>query len=75
MKFLIDGVIEGKVQEKDIENIIKNQNQKIIKAKSVNKSKECKRHPCEKCEKTFSTLQGLNLHIGHVHKIDMIHNL
>ena len=74
LKHLIDGVIEGKIEEQDIENLKRKRSQKIPKVLSVNKSTEGKKYTCEFCEKVFSTLQGLNLHIGHIHKTEMKYN-
>ena len=67
IKYMIDGVIEGKIQEKDIENFKRKRSQKINKNESVQRS-ECKKYLCDTCDKGFSTKQGLNLHIGHIHK-------
>ena len=76
LKTLIDGVIEGKIQEKDIENLKRKRSQKMCRGSSVNvnRSTEYKKYPCEYCEKGFSTLQGLNLHIGYIHKTEMKFN-
>ena len=67
IKHLIDGVIEGKIEKKDIENYKRKRSEKINRIRSVNRSTENKKHLCDYCDKTFSTLQGLNVHKGHIH--------
>ena len=69
IKHLIDEVIEGKIEEKDIENFKRKRSLKIRKTESVHRS-ECKKYSCDTCDKAFSTMQGLNLHNGHIHKTD-----
>ena len=71
LKHLIDGVIEGNITEEDIENCrtkISRKNE-MVKSKSVNR--EYKSYLCSSCEKTFTTLQGLNIHVGYIHRSEL----
>ena len=59
IKYLLDGLIEGKIEEDDIGKF-KLKNQRTIETKRIIN--------CEKCEKAFPTEQGLRLHMTRIHR-------
>ena len=71
LKHIIDGVIDGKITEKDVDSCKRKVSRRAELGKTKSLNRECKSHLCQSCEKTFTTLQGLNLHVGHIHRTEM----
>ena len=63
IKYLLDGVIEGKIKEEDILQF-KMKNTKVVEKKSVS----IKKTKCLRCDKVFQTEQGLKAHMTRLHK-------
>ena len=65
IKYLVDGMIDGKIKEEDIQKFrIKNQTVTENRISSVSWKK------CQICEKGFRTQQGAKLHVNKMHDGD-----
>ena len=59
VKYLLDGIISGDIDEEDIEKMRK----KVVTKPGKKKTD----HKCDLCEDSFTTIQGLKIHTTRIH--------